>query len=143
MAGRLPGDREGQEQGWPRRERDWARRQLHGSVFLDHTDTVIKPAALLERRADRAPSGDAITGRVGAQRLIEIAGSPTLTGFQAPVLTAGDRRQRVLRTGWVLKLGLWTAARNILSFRADLPNILGWCAASGHKPGSVDIRNSQ
>jgi xylulokinase len=57
--------------------------QMHGSVFLDSYDRVIRPALLWnDQRTDSQCSK--ITERVGAERLIELAGNPALTGFQAP-----------------------------------------------------------
>jgi len=57
--------------------------QMHGAVFLDETDTVIRPALLWNDGRTGAQCVE-ITERVGAERLIEIAGNPALTGFQAP-----------------------------------------------------------
>lgn len=57
--------------------------QMHGSVFLDRAGKVIRPAILWndQRTVEQV---EAITERVGAQRLIQVAGNPALTGFQAP-----------------------------------------------------------
>jgi xylulokinase len=57
--------------------------QMHGSVFLDGAGEVVRPALLWndQRTADQC---DEITERVGAERLLELAGNPALTGFQAP-----------------------------------------------------------
>jgi xylulokinase len=57
--------------------------QMHGSVFLDSSDHVIRPALLWsdQRTAEECR---AITEKVGAQRLVEITGNPAITGFQAP-----------------------------------------------------------
>jgi xylulokinase len=57
--------------------------QMHGSVFLDSAGEVIRPALLWN---DQRTASDcaAITERVGAERLLELAGNPALTGFQAP-----------------------------------------------------------
>lgn len=57
--------------------------QMHGSVFLDREDRVIRPALLWNDQRTGAQC-DEITRRVGAARLLEIAGNPALTGFQAP-----------------------------------------------------------
>lgn len=57
--------------------------QMHGAVFLDNADQVIR-RALLWNDQRTAAECDEITQRVGAARLIEIAGNPALTGFQAP-----------------------------------------------------------
>jgi xylulokinase len=57
--------------------------QMHGSVFLDSSDAVIRPALLWnDQRTHR--QCEQITGAVGNERLISIAGNPALTGFQAP-----------------------------------------------------------
>lgn len=59
--------------------------QMHGAVFLDSSDKVIRPALLWnDQRTHRQCR--AITEKVGSARLIEIAGNPALTGFQAPKL---------------------------------------------------------
>lgn len=57
--------------------------QMHGSVFLDEHDRVIRPALLWNDQRTAAECAE-ITQRVGAERLIAIAGNPALTGFQAP-----------------------------------------------------------
>ena len=57
--------------------------QMHGSVFLDASDQVIRPALLWnDQRTHR--QCERITRAVGEERLISIAGNPALTGFQAP-----------------------------------------------------------
>src|SRR5919205_4177695 len=57
--------------------------QMHGAVFLDAHDQVIRPALLWNDQRTAAECAE-ITERVGAARLIAIAGNPALTGFQAP-----------------------------------------------------------
>src|SRR3954454_1965389 len=57
--------------------------QMHGSVFLDSAGDVIRPALLWNDQRTAAEC-DEITEKVGAGRLLEIAGNPALTGFQAP-----------------------------------------------------------
>jgi xylulokinase len=57
--------------------------QMHGSVFLDASDTVIRPALLWNDQRTQAQC-DRITQAVGGERLISISGNPALTGFQAP-----------------------------------------------------------
>jgi len=59
--------------------------QMHGAVFLDPGDQVIRPALLWNDQRTAAQC-EAITERVGSRRLIEITGNPALTGFQAPKL---------------------------------------------------------
>jgi xylulokinase len=57
--------------------------QMHGSVFLDSSDEVIRPALLWnDQRTHR--QCEEITSAVGEERLISISGNPALTGFQAP-----------------------------------------------------------
>lgn len=57
--------------------------QMHGSVFLDDANEVIRPALLWcdQRTASQC---DAITSKVGAERLIDMVANPALTGFTAP-----------------------------------------------------------
>ena len=57
--------------------------QMHGSVFLDDAGEVIRPALLWNDQRTGAQC-EAITQKVGAERLLEITGNPALTGFQAP-----------------------------------------------------------
>jgi xylulokinase len=57
--------------------------QMHGAVFLDERNEVIRPALLWNDQRTAAECAE-ITARVGAERLIAIAGNPALTGFQAP-----------------------------------------------------------
>jgi xylulokinase len=75
--------------------------QMHGAVFLDARDEVIRPA-LLWNDQRTAVQSNSIADRVGPERLLEIAGNPSLTGFQAPkVLWLRDQEpdsyQRVSR----------------------------------------------
>ena len=57
--------------------------QMHGSVFLDSSDEVIRPAILWNDQRTAAQC-EKIADKVGAERLISIAGNPAITGFQAP-----------------------------------------------------------
>lgn len=57
--------------------------QMHGSVFLDAGNNVLRPALLwCDQRT--AAQCDAITETVGADRLIQMVSNPALTGFTAP-----------------------------------------------------------
>lgn len=57
--------------------------QMHGSVFLDSGNRVLRNALLwCDQRT--AKQCDDITSKVGAQRLIEMVCNPALTGFTAP-----------------------------------------------------------
>src|SRR5256885_7975399 len=56
--------------------------QMHGAVFLDDGDRVIRPALLWNDQRTAKQCQD-ITDKLG-RRLVEITGNPALTGFQAP-----------------------------------------------------------
>lgn len=56
--------------------------QMHGAVLLDEAQRPLAPAIIWpDQRSQR--QAQEIAERVGAARLIEIAGSPAATGFQA------------------------------------------------------------
>src|ERR1700732_692777 len=55
--------------------------QMHGAVFLDGSDLVIRPALLWNDQRTQKQC-DEITRLVGAKELIRIAGNPGLPGFQ-------------------------------------------------------------
>ena len=57
--------------------------QMHGSVFLDEKNQVVRPAILWNdsRTADECAE---ITQKIGEKRLLELASNPALTGFTAP-----------------------------------------------------------
>ena len=57
--------------------------QMHGAVFLDGAGEVVRPAILWNDQRTAAQC-EAITEQVGEGRLLELAGNPALTGFQAP-----------------------------------------------------------
>ncbi|MBX7072193.1 MAG: xylulokinase [Pirellulales bacterium] len=58
--------------------------QMHGSVFLDERDRVIRPALLWNDQRTAAEC-DEIERRVGGRRrLIKLVANPALTGFTAP-----------------------------------------------------------
>jgi len=57
--------------------------QMHGTVFLDKSNEVLRPAILWcdQRTADECAE---ITERIGKERLIRLTCNPVLTGFSAP-----------------------------------------------------------
>jgi xylulokinase len=59
--------------------------QMHGSVFLDAEDRVVRPALLWNDQRTQAECGE-IEAAVGAEPLRRITGNPALTGFQLPKL---------------------------------------------------------
>ncbi|MFT3746515.1 MAG: xylulokinase [Pyrinomonadaceae bacterium] len=57
--------------------------QMHGSVFLDEKDEVIRPALLwCDQRTEKQCVE--ITEKIGATRLIELVSNPAITGFTLP-----------------------------------------------------------
>ncbi len=57
--------------------------QMHGAVFLDNQQRVIRRAMLWnDQRTSK--ECEQITKAIGRDKLISIAGNPALTGFQAP-----------------------------------------------------------
>ena len=68
--------------------------QLHGSVFLDAERDVIRPAILRNDQRAAAES-DEIERTVGIERLIQITGSRSFTGFSAPQLLWLRRNQPI------------------------------------------------
>jgi xylulokinase len=59
--------------------------QMHGSVLLDASGEVVRPALLWNDQRTSAQC-DEIRRRVGAERLVEATGNDALTGFTAPKL---------------------------------------------------------
>ncbi|MFQ5633590.1 MAG: xylulokinase, partial [bacterium] len=57
--------------------------QMHGSVFLDKNNKVIRPALLWNDQRTVAEV-EQINESVGRQRLLELTANPALTGFTAP-----------------------------------------------------------
>lgn len=59
--------------------------QMHGSVFLDEADKVIRPALLwCDQRTEK--QCQEITAKIGKERLIELVCNPAVTGFTLPKL---------------------------------------------------------
>lgn len=57
--------------------------QMHGSVFLDETDRVIRPALLwCDQRTEKQCVE--ITEKIGKEKLIELVCNPAITGFTLP-----------------------------------------------------------
>lgn len=66
--------------------------QMHGSVLLDATGDVVRPAILWNDQRTEEEC-DEIRRRVGKERLIEITGNDALTGFTAPKLLWVQRHE--------------------------------------------------
>ena len=73
--------------------------QMHGSVFLDADNRVLRPAILWCDQRTQAEC-EWITDKVGAQRFVELTSDPCLTGFTAGKINlAAQARARCLRAG--------------------------------------------
>ncbi|QDT09404.1 xylulokinase [Planctomycetes bacterium K23_9] len=58
--------------------------QMHGSVFLDKKDQVIRPALLWNDQRTAAECDEITSAAGGRKALIKMVANPALTGFQAP-----------------------------------------------------------
>lgn len=59
--------------------------QMHGSVLLDESDSVLRPALLwCDQRTGR--QCEEITKNLGAEKVIELVSNPAVTGFTLPKL---------------------------------------------------------
>jgi xylulokinase len=58
--------------------------QMHGSVFLDKNDQVIRPALLWNDQRTEAETEEITKRAGGRKKLIKMVANPALTGFQAP-----------------------------------------------------------
>jgi xylulokinase len=56
---------------------------MHGAVFLDAADAVLRPAILWNDQRTQAEC-DWITGAIGREKVVELTSNPVLTGFTAP-----------------------------------------------------------
>lgn len=69
--------------------------QMHGSVFLDKNDKVIRNALLWNDQRTAAECDQITTAAGGRKALIKMVANPALTGFQAPkVLWLRNREKR-------------------------------------------------
>ncbi|MEZ6064327.1 MAG: xylulokinase [Planctomycetaceae bacterium] len=58
--------------------------QMHGSVFLDQTGAVIRPALLWNDQRTAAECAEIESKAGGRKKLIQLVANPALTGFTAP-----------------------------------------------------------
>jgi xylulokinase len=69
--------------------------QMHGVVLMDKTHAVLRPSLIWCDQRSQAQC-DAITGKVGADRLIQLVSNPALTGFSAPkILWVRDHEPKI------------------------------------------------
>lgn len=59
--------------------------QMHGSVFLDKSDKVVRPALLWCDQRTKKQCAE-ITAKIGKEKLIELVCNPAITGFTLPKL---------------------------------------------------------
>lgn len=59
--------------------------QMHGATLLDEKDEVLRPALIwCDQRTEK--QCEEITGKIGAEKLIELVSNPAVTGFTLPKL---------------------------------------------------------
>lgn len=83
--------------------------QMHGTTFLGENERQLYPAVIwADQRA--AKQANEITAKVGAERLIDLAGSPIATGFMAATLV------------WMReeKSSIWWRTKRVLSPKDEL-----------------------
>ncbi|MCY3780349.1 MAG: xylulokinase [Chloroflexi bacterium] len=69
--------------------------QMHGLVLLDEAGEVLRPSILWNDQRTGTQC-DAMTARIGADRLLELTGNPAVTGFTAPkILWVRDEEPHV------------------------------------------------
>jgi xylulokinase len=107
--------------------------QMHGTVLLGGDDALVAPAVIWsDQRSQRQV--ESITNRVGADRIIDLTGSPLATGFQAATLA------------WFMqeKSSLWWRARRVLLPKDELRRRLTGEIATDPGDGSgtlmLDVR---
>ena len=107
--------------------------QMHGTVLLGANDAPLGPAIIWEDQRSWRQVAE-ITALVGAARLVEIAGSPVATGFQAATVRwlQQEDRQR------------WDQTRRVLTPGAELRRRLTGEIATDPSDGSgtllLDVR---
>ncbi|MFN8593588.1 MAG: xylulokinase [Thermomicrobiales bacterium] len=102
--------------------------QMHGAVFIGENDRPLYPAVIwADGRAVKQAA--AITDIVGAERLIEIAGSPVVTGFMAA--TAAWMRDE--------KSSVWWRTKRMLSPKDEIRRRITGTVATDPGDGSATL----
>jgi xylulokinase len=102
--------------------------QMHGAAFLGENDKPLYPAVIwADQRSSRQAAE--ITAKVGAEPLIEIAGSPVVTGFMAA--TAVWMREE--------KSSVWWRTRRLLSPKDEVRRRVTGMAATDPGDGSATL----
>ena len=72
--------------------------QMHGSVFLDSDDKVLRPALLWNDQRTAKQCEDIEKAAGGRRKLINMVGNPALTGFTAPkILWVRDNQPAIFK----------------------------------------------
>lgn len=108
--------------------------QMHGSVFLDRSGRVIRPALLWCDQRTVAESNE-IDKRIGFDRVREITCNPPLTGFQAPKVLwlKNNEPECYARLSKLLLPKDFIVNRLTATFSTDLSDASGTCL--------LDVRN--
>lgn len=102
--------------------------QMHGVTFLGEHDRPLYPAVIwADQRSER--QARAVTVKVGAERLIEIAGSPLVTGFLAATVAWMQEQ----------KSSIWWRTKRILSPKDELRRRLTDVIATDPGDGSAAL----
>jgi xylulokinase len=102
--------------------------QMHGAVFLGERDVPLDPAIIwADQRSSRQVAE--ITAKVGAERLIGIAGSPLATGFMA-ASAAWMREERA---------SIWWRTKRLLSPKDEIRRRLTGTVATDPGDGAATL----
>lgn len=102
--------------------------QMHGVAFLGENDRVLYPAVIWADQRSARQAAE-ITANVGAERLIEIAGSPVAAGFMAA--TAVWMQQE--------KASIWWRTKRLLSPKDELRRRMTGVEATDPGDGSASL----
>lgn len=102
--------------------------QMHGVTFLGENDRPLYPAVIwADQRSER--QAQAVTEKFGAERLIEISGSPLVTGFMAATVAWMQEQ----------KSSVWWRTKRILSPKDELRRRLTDVIATDPGDGSASL----
>ena len=102
--------------------------QMHGAVFLGENDRPLCPAVIwADQRSSRQAAE--VTAKVGAERLIEIAGSPLVTGFMAA--TAAWMQEE--------RSSIWWRTKRLLSPKDEIRRHITGMTATDPGDGSATL----
>jgi xylulokinase len=102
--------------------------QMHGVVFLGDQDKPLTPAVIWADQRSARQAAE-VTAKVGAERLIEIAGSPLVAGFMAA--TAVWTREE--------KSSIWWRTKRLLSPKDEIRRRITGAVATDPGDGSASL----